>query len=62
MRDFEVIDSFPFGIGLSWDKDGEPVSSVLFERNGPIPSTKVLTFRRCPPPLNECSNRQMHCI
>ncbi|KAK9813890.1 hypothetical protein WJX73_003481 [Symbiochloris irregularis] len=46
VRDFEVIDSFPFGISLSWDKDGESVSSVLFERNGPIPSTKVLTFKR----------------
>ena len=47
VRDFEVIDAFPFGIQFSWEKDGEPTTTVLFERNGPIPSAKMLTFFRC---------------
>ena len=41
-----MIDSFPFGIQFTWDKDGEANTSVLFERGGPIPSTKMLTFLR----------------
>jgi len=47
VRDFEVIDKTPFGIEFSWEKDGQPVTSVLFERNTPIPSVKQLTFYRC---------------
>lgn len=47
VRDFEIIDIYPYGIAFSWDKDGEPTSSVLFERGGPIPSAKMLTFFRC---------------
>ena len=47
VRDFEVVDIFPFGVAFDWDKDGEPTSVVLFERNCPIPSAKVLTFHRC---------------
>ncbi|EIE18231.1 heat shock protein 70E [Coccomyxa subellipsoidea C-169] len=46
VRDFEVIEAFPFGIEFQWDKDGERITSVLFERNGPIPSAKMLTFFR----------------
>ncbi|KAK9827583.1 hypothetical protein WJX81_000587 [Elliptochloris bilobata] len=46
VRDFEVIDAFPFGIQFTWEKDGEPTTTVLFERNGPIPSAKMLTFFR----------------
>ncbi|KAK9830242.1 hypothetical protein WJX72_010520 [[Myrmecia] bisecta] len=46
VRDFEVIDSFPFGTEFTWEKDGEPTTTVLFERNGPIPSAKMLTFFR----------------
>ena len=46
VRDFEVVDIFPFGIAFDWDKDGEHTSTVLFERNCPIPSAKVLTFHR----------------
>ena len=49
MRDFEILEAFPFGITFSWEKDGEPNQSVLFERNGPIPSVKMLTFMRCAP-------------
>ena len=44
MRDFEVIDIFPYGVEVSWEKDGEKVSSVVFPRNGPLPSLKSLTF------------------
>lgn len=47
MRDFEVIDAFPFGIQFSWERDGEQTTTVLFERNGPIPAAKMLTFFRC---------------
>ena len=42
-----MVDIFPFGVAFDWDKDGEPTSVVLFERNCPIPSAKVLTFHRC---------------
>ena len=51
MRDFEVIDAFPFGIQFSWEKDGETTTTVLFEHNGQIPSAKMLTFFRCVPQL-----------
>jgi heat shock protein 4 len=46
VRDFEVIDKTPYGIEFSWEKDGQPVTSLLFERNTPIPSIKQLTFYR----------------
>ncbi len=46
VRDFEVIEAFPFGIQFEWEKDGEHTTSVLFERMGPIPSAKMLTFFR----------------
>ena len=49
VRDFEIIDIFPYGINFAWDKDGERIVSTLFERNGPIPSAKMLTFFRCRP-------------
>ena len=42
-----MVDIFPFGVAFDWDKDGEPTSVVLFERNCPTPSAKVLTFHRC---------------
>ena len=47
VRDFEIIDIFPYGINFAWEKDGECIVSTLFERNGPIPSAKMLTFFRC---------------
>jgi heat shock protein 4 len=46
VREFEVIDSFPFGVAFSWDRDGARTSSVLFEAGGPLPSAKILTFLR----------------
>ncbi|KAG0585213.1 hypothetical protein M758_3G267900 [Ceratodon purpureus] len=54
VRDFEVQDSFPFAIGLSWkgaapETEGEEeVSSnnVVFVKGNPVPSTKLLTFYR----------------
>jgi heat shock protein 4 len=54
VRDFEVQDSFPFPIGLSWkgaapETEGEEeVSSnnVVFVKGNPVPSTKLLTFYR----------------
>jgi len=46
VRDFEVMDIYPFGVQLSWEKDGQPTTSVVFERDGPLPSTKSLTFYR----------------
>lgn len=47
VRDFEVIDSYPFGVEFTWEKDGAPHTETLFKRAGPIPSTKMLTFFRC---------------
>ena len=47
VRDFEVIDKTPCGIEFSWEKDGQPVSTLLFEPNSPVPSIKQLTFYRC---------------
>ncbi|KAF6168062.1 hypothetical protein GIB67_011447 [Kingdonia uniflora] len=48
VRDYEVQDSFPFSVGFSSEEG--PVCTVsngiLFPRGQPIPSLKVLTFRR----------------
>jgi heat shock protein 4 len=54
VRDFEVQDSFPFPIALSWkgpapeSDGGEEASpnSIVFVKGNPIPSTKMLTFYR----------------
>ena len=46
VRDFEVIDSYPFGVDFTWEKDGVPHTESLFKRAGPIPSSKMLTFLR----------------
>lgn len=46
VRDFEVIDSYPFGVDFTWEKDGVPHTEPLFRRAGPIPSSKMLTFLR----------------
>ena len=43
-----MVDIFPFGVAFDWEKDGEPTSTVLFERNCAIPSAKMLTFHRYP--------------
>lgn len=40
------MDVYPFGVQLTWEKEGAPTTSVVFERNGPLPSTKSLTFYR----------------
>ncbi len=47
VRDFEVIDTVALGVAFSWDKEGQPITSVIFERNSPLPSVKLLTFYRC---------------
>ena len=46
VRDFEVIDSYPFGVEFTWEKEGAPHTETLFKRAGLIPSTKMLTFFR----------------
>eukprot|EP01018_Ginkgo_biloba_P010427 Gb_20168 [translate_table: standard] len=55
VREFQVQDSFPFSIALSWkgpasESDEGSIAtqsnSILFPRGNPIPSTKVLTFYR----------------
>lgn len=46
VKEFEVIDIFPFGVNFTWTKDGEETTSTLFERGGAIPSAKMLTFYR----------------
>ena len=47
VRDFEVIDKVALGVEFSWEKEGQPTTSVIFERNSPLPSVKLLTFYRC---------------
>jgi hypothetical protein len=46
VKEFEVIDIFPFGVNFTWEKDGENTTTTLFERGGVIPSAKMLTFYR----------------
>ena len=46
VRDFEVIDIYPFGVQLTWEKEGSPTTSIVFEKGGSLPSTKSLTFYR----------------
>lgn len=49
VREFQVQDAFPYGVQFSWEKDGEPVTSVVFERGSHVPSAKMLTFYRNEP-------------
>lgn len=49
VREFQVQDAFPYGVQFSWDKDGEKVTSTVFERGSHVPSAKMLTFYRTEP-------------
>lgn len=50
VREFQVQDSFPYGVEFSWDKDGEKVSSVVFAKGEThVPCAKMLTFYRSEP-------------
>lgn len=46
VKEFEVADAQPYSIEFSWEKEGVPSTNVVFERNSPYPSTRVLTFTR----------------
>ncbi|XP_002986462.2 heat shock 70 kDa protein 14 [Selaginella moellendorffii] len=51
VRDFEVQDSFPFPIALSWkgpapESEDDNPNSIVFVKGNLIPSTKMLTFFR----------------
>ena len=47
VRDFEVMDSFPFPVSFTWQaEDGEAKDMELFERNNTVPSLKAMTFFR----------------
>lgn len=46
VRDFQVRDAFPYGVQFSWDKDGEMLTSQVFEKGSHVPSTKMLSFFR----------------
>lgn len=47
VRDFEVVDSFPFPVSFNWvGEGGEAKDMELFERNNPVPSSKMMTFFR----------------
>ncbi|KAI4329269.1 hypothetical protein L6164_021553 [Bauhinia variegata] len=55
VREFQVNESFPFSISLSWKGTGpdsheggsdNPVNTVVFPKGNPIPSIKALTFYR----------------
>jgi heat shock protein 4 len=49
VREFQVQDSFPYGVEFSWEKDGERVSNVVFETGSHVPCAKMLTFYRSDP-------------
>lgn len=49
VREFQVQDAFPYGVQFSWDREGEMVTSVVFERGSHVPSAKMLTFYRSEP-------------
>jgi len=49
VREFQVQDSFPYGVEFSWLKDGEKVSNVVFEKGSHVPCAKMLTFYRSEP-------------
>ena len=49
VREFQVQDSFPYGVEFSWEKDGEQVSNVVFETGSHVPCAKMLTFYRSDP-------------
>ena len=47
VREFDVVDSFPFPISINYVGDGGEVKDMeLFERNSPVPVTKMMTFFR----------------
>jgi heat shock protein 4 len=46
VREFQVQDSFPYTVEFSWDKDGEKVSNVVFNKGSHVPCAKMLTFYR----------------
>ncbi|KNC86481.1 hypothetical protein SARC_01389 [Sphaeroforma arctica JP610] len=49
VREFSVTDSTPYPIDLKWKINDEPSTAVVFERHNPIPSTKMLKFKRSEP-------------
>lgn len=55
VREFQVNESFPFSVSLSWKSSGSDApdsesdnkqSTLVFPKGNPIPSSKVLTFFR----------------
>lgn len=42
-----MVDIYPFGVEFTWEKDGQPHTQLLFERNSTVPSAKLLTLFRC---------------
>jgi heat shock protein 4 len=47
VRDFEVVDSFPYPVSFAWaSEDGEAKELEIFERNNAVPSSKMMTFFR----------------
>ncbi len=49
VREFQVRDACPYGVQFSWEREGEAVTSVVFERGSSVPSAKMLTFFRAAP-------------
>eukprot|EP01134_Creolimax_fragrantissima_P006111 CFRG6111T1 len=49
VREFSITDSTPYPIDLKWKINDEPSTAVVFERHNPIPSTKMLKFKRSEP-------------
>ncbi|KAI8100756.1 hypothetical protein M9434_005147 [Picochlorum sp. BPE23] len=49
VREFQVQDAFPYSIEFTWEKDGEKVSNVVFDKGTHVPCAKMLTFYRSEP-------------
>mmetsp|Transcript_5156 Transcript_5156/g.5955 ORF Transcript_5156/g.5955 Transcript_5156/m.5955 type:complete len:802 (-) Transcript_5156:760-3165(-) len=56
VREFEVVDAFPFSVDFTWKKadeagklTGEDNTEVIFPKNNALPCTKVLTLVRSEP-------------
>mmetsp|Transcript_10607 Transcript_10607/g.36870 ORF Transcript_10607/g.36870 Transcript_10607/m.36870 type:complete len:821 (-) Transcript_10607:99-2561(-) len=54
VREFEVVDAYPYEVSFMWQAapddeaaaSGGVCNSVVFQKNNPVPSTKLLTFFR----------------
>ena len=62
VRDFEVVDSFPYPVAICWNtEEGEAKDTELFERNNAVPSLKTITFSATRPSACRPSTPRRRC-